>query len=151
MLSNWVLFCWDIKVFPWHKSSQRKDDISYKSLFNILKCYRADNCKFSYYFLYTKSVFLLLLPCCRKALKGKTETMFSFMLITIYTRNKTAVLAYCCKKACTQKTFPSCVACFIVTVLMKGKHIQLAVTWVLLVFFSKWWLFKDLSSTSCFT
>jgi len=55
-----------------------------------------------------------------------------------------------CKKACTQQTFPFHVAHLPVTALMEGKNIQLAVIWVP-VFFSRWWLFKDLSPISCFT
>lgn len=69
------------------------------------------------------------------------------VLSLFYTWNKTAALAYCCKEACTQRTFPFPVACPPVSLLMEGKNIQLAVTWTLRVFFSKWHLFKDLLPT----
>lgn len=47
--------------------------------------------------------------------------------------------------------FPFHVVLLPVPVLMEVNNIQLGVTWVFLVFFSRWWLFKDLSPFSCLT
>lgn len=57
-------------IFSRHKSSQRKDHISYKTLFNVLQCYyRVDNCEVFLLFSIHKMSVSTIIALLRKSFK----------------------------------------------------------------------------------
>ena len=86
-----VILCWAtgfyfpemLNIFLWHKSSQRKDDISYKTLFNVLQCYRADSCEVFLLFSIHKISVSTITSLLRKSLKRENWKHVQFYTYSI--------------------------------------------------------------------